>query len=149
MVQQKVKAVEKKATKAKMKPGKPLAGGTGRRKAAVSRVWARQGTGKILINGIDPKEYFDTQSMLFALEKPFKACPIAATYDFDVAVKGGGKMGQANAVKLGLSRALLELDESVRAVLRQHGLLTVDARKKERKKYGQMGARRGFQFVKR
>jgi small subunit ribosomal protein S9 len=132
-----------------VKPGKPLAGGTGRRKAAVSRVWARQGSGKILINGVDSKEYFDTQSMLFALAQPFKVCPVAATYDFDVAVRGGGKMGQAHAVKLGLSRALLELDESARGVLRQHGLLTVDARRKERKKYGQMGARRGFQFVKR
>ncbi len=147
MVQQKV--AEKKIKKIKVKPGKPLAGGTGRRKSAVSRVWARQGTGKILVNGIDSKVYFGTQSMLFALEQPFKACPVAATYDFDVAVSGGGKMGQAHAIKLGLSRALLELDESMRASLRQHGLLTVDARRKERKKYGQMGARRGFQFVKR
>jgi small subunit ribosomal protein S9 len=103
----------------------------------------------MLVNGVEAKEYFCTESMLFALAQPFKVCPIATNYDYDIVVSGGGKMGQADAVKLGLSRTLLALDETVRVVLRQHGLLTVDSRLKERKKYGQMGARRGFQFVKR
>jgi len=148
MIQQ--KTVAKKVTKAKkLSRGNPLAGGTGRRKSAVSRVWARPGSGTVIVNGIDFKKYFDTNSMVLAVEQPFKVCSFASAYDFDITVKGGGKMGQAHAIKLGLSRTLVELDESVRSLLRQNGLLTVDSRLKERKKYGQKGARRSFQFVKR
>lgn len=146
---QKKNITEKSLVTKKAKRGAPLSGGTGRRKSAVSRVWVRPGSGAVLINGIDFKKYFDTSSMILAVEKPFVACPIASTYDFDVKVEGGGKVGQSHAVKLGLSRALVALNPSLRGDLRQHGLLTVDARVKERKKYGQRGARRGFQFVKR
>lgn len=127
----------------------PLAHAVGRRKCAAARVWVRRGSGKILVNGLDYTAYFDTDFMRGVLMLPFRAVPHCSNYDFQVTVEGGGKVGQAHAVKLGMSRAILTIDEALRANLRQFRLLTVDSRKKERKKYGQRGARRKFQFVKR
>lgn len=128
---------------------KPLAHGVGRRKKAVARVWLRRGTGAILINGRPHVDYFDTDIMRADAARPFAVVPMASRYDVEANVQGGGHCAQAGAVRLGISRALLTLDESVRLALRENGLLTVDSRVKERKKYGQKAARRKFQFVKR
>jgi small subunit ribosomal protein S9 len=131
------------------KKSAPLAHTVGRRKAAVARVWLRNGAGSIKINGKDYLEYFDTEVTRINAAKPFQIVPAGKNYDVEALVAGGGKGGQAGAVNLGISRALLALDEGVRTTLRLHNLLTVDSRQKERKKYGQRAARRKFQFVKR
>jgi small subunit ribosomal protein S9 len=127
----------------------PLAHGVGRRKSAVARVYLRRGNGEIIVNDRPFAQYFDTDLAQLAAKTPFETIPQAKDYDAEVLVCGGGLRGQADAVKLGISRALLALNEELKADLRSHGLLTVDARVKERKKYGQRGARRRFQFVKR
>ncbi len=124
--------------------------GVGRRKSAVARVWFYRGKGAIQVNGKKADLYFDTEVSRLAVAMPFMAYPQAASlYDIVVDVQGGGKEAQADAVKLGIARALVSSDETARANLREHGLLTVDSRVKERKKYGQKAARRKFQFVKR
>lgn len=127
----------------------PLAQTVGRRKKAVARVFFRKGTGKFTVNGQEYIQYFDTEVSRLNAAKPFQVIPVAENYDVEAQVFGGGKGGQAGAVQLGIARALLSLDEGVRPVLREHDLITVDSRQKERKKYGQKGARRKFQFVKR
>lgn len=134
---------ESKATSA------PLGHGVGRRKSAVARVWVRRGSGAIIINGTEYTEYFDTEVARLAASAPYRALPVSSNYDVDANVVGGGLSAQADALKLGIARAFVEIDETVRPLMRQHGLLTVDSRLKERKKYGQKGARRKFQFVKR
>lgn len=141
-------AEETKKTKTKPSKG-PVSHGVGRRKRAVARVWVRRGKGKIRVNGLEHTKYFDTTISARAAATPFGVCPMGDNYDIEANVRGGGKVAQADAVKLGIARAFVNLDEGTRPVLRKHGLLTVDARKKERKKYGQRGARRKFQFVKR
>lgn len=133
----------------KASKGSPLAQGVGRRKSAVARVWLRRGKGNMVVNNRDYREYFDTEYTRKDAYKAFKAVPVATQYDVQVNVQGGGEMAQADAIKLGMARALVSLDESLRKSLRDQGLLTVDARIKERKKPGQRGARRKFQFVKR
>lgn len=128
----------------------PVAHAVGRRKKAVSRAWIRRsGSGKIIVNGRDYMTYFDTDVMRWSAAKPFQVIPEAKMYDVEANVIGGGLCAQADAVKLSIARALLTLDEGIRSELRKNGLLTVDERQKERKKYGQKGARRKFQFVKR
>lgn len=123
--------------------------GVGRRKAAVARVWLRRGKGAIVINGRELSEYFTVPSALQSAREPLVLLACEKEFDIAVNVVGGGVRGQADAVKLGIARALLARNESHRPQLRAHGLLTVDARVKERKKYGQRGARAKFQFVKR
>ncbi|MFO8008533.1 MAG: 30S ribosomal protein S9 [Candidatus Brocadiia bacterium] len=123
--------------------------GTGRRKAAVARVRMRPGTGLIDVNGRDMEEYFAREDHQIEVREPLRVTHNQGRYDVFVNVGGGGITGQAGAVKLGLARALLEGDSSLRDPLREHGLLTVDARKVERKKYGKRGARRSPQFSKR
>lgn len=123
--------------------------GVGRRKRAVARVWMRSGKGNITINGKDYKEYFDTNCSRLQVALPFNVTGLSEKFDVNVNLLGGGMAGQADAVKLGIARALLKTDERLRKVLRQYKLLTVDSRVKERKKYGQRGARAKFQFVKR
>lgn len=123
--------------------------GLGHRKTSHARVWLRRGTGKFVINGLEMEKYFDTDITRLDASTPFRVAPVAKEFDIKVNVYGGGKCGQAGAVKLGIARALLQVDDALRSTLRQHGLLTVDSRQKERKKYGQRGARRKFQFVKR
>ena len=123
--------------------------GVGRRKASVARVWVRQGSGQIEVNGKTHATYFDTDIARDCVLNPLKLTGLDKKFDIKVNVNGGGMMGQAGAVCLAISRAILENDETLRRVLRENGLLTVDARKKERKKYGQRGARSKFQFVKR
>ena len=127
----------------------PISHGVGRRKTAVARVWVRRGTGKITVNGKAHTEYFDTDIARTRAAYPFAVCKESEGLDVDVNVNGGGNNAQADAACLGFSRALVALYDTVRPVLKEHGLLTVDSRKKERKKYGQKGARAKFQFVKR
>ena len=127
----------------------PLAHGVGRRKSSVARVWFHRGSGKITLANKDIKDYFDTDLDYLRAITPVKLLPISANYNIKVNVRGGGKVSQADAIKLAIARCLVSLDESTRSVLRSHKLLTVDSRLKERKKPGQKGARRKFQFVKR
>jgi small subunit ribosomal protein S9 len=127
----------------------PMAHGVGRRKTSVARIWLRRGNGQITVNGIDHLAYFDTQFAADMASTPFRVCPIGAGFDVEANVFGGGKIAQANAVKLGIARAFVKFDENAKPMLKKHGLMTVDARKKERKKYGQKAARAKFQFVKR
>ena len=123
--------------------------GVGRRKSSVARVWMRKGSGKLVVNGEAYNKYFDTDIHRLEAYLPLKSVNLAKSYDFEVNVQGGGMTGQAGAIKLGVSRALLEKHTEIRSTLRDLGLLTVDSRIKERKKYGRKAARRGFQFVKR
>jgi small subunit ribosomal protein S9 len=128
----------------------PIAHGVGRRKSAVARVWLKRGKGKLTVNDKDHLQYFSTDLTRMTAVIPLKVYPQAANlYDIVANVSGGGFTAQADAVKLGIARALVELNEEIRPLLRQHDLLTVDSRIKERKKYGQKAARRKFQFVKR
>lgn len=137
----------KKATKTGSNA--PVAHGVGRRKSSVARAWLRKGTGKMTVNGRDVNTYFDIDISRMEAVKPFTACPVGKEYDVQVNVKGGGVRAQADAVKLSFARALLTLNEEFKPELRKQGLLTVDSRVKERKKYGQKAARAKFQFVKR
>jgi small subunit ribosomal protein S9 len=139
-----------KKTKIKAPAAVPLAHGVGRRKSAVARVWLKRGKGALTINERDYAQYFDTDLARAAASVPFEVYPqAAALYDVVANVQGGGLSAQADAVKLGIARALVEINAELRPLLRQHGLLSVDSRLKERKKYGQKAARRKFQFVKR
>jgi small subunit ribosomal protein S9 len=123
--------------------------GTGRRKCAVARVWLEPGDGRITINDRDFKEYLCRPVLEILVKSPLEALEVDGRYNVKALVKGGGVSGQAGAVRLGISRALVQLDEGLRKPLRTGGFLTRDARVKERKKYGRKKARRGFQFVKR
>ena len=124
--------------------------GTGRRKSAVARVYLRPGKGKININGRPINKYFGEQSPMEAkLRSPLLETQTATKYDVLVTVKGGGPVGQADAIRHGISRALIVANADLRPVLKKAGMLTRDARIKERKKYGQPGARKQFQFSKR
>ena len=123
--------------------------GTGRRKCAIARVWVRPGEGKIQINGREYKEYLGRPVLEYMVNAPLVALDMQDKVDIIATAKGGGITGQAGAVKLGIARALVEMDENLRKPLRTGGFLTRDARVKERKKYGRKKARRGFQFVKR
>lgn len=123
--------------------------GTGRRKSAVARVWLNPGEGNITINGRDFKEYLGRPVLEILVKSPLTHLELESRFDVKAYAKGGGITGQAGAIKLGISRALLEVDEELRKSLRAGGFLTRDPRVKERKKYGRKKARRGFQFVKR
>ena len=121
----------------------------GRRKSSVARVYLAKGKGKITVNGKDFKEYFPVDTMQYKLEQPFKITDMSGKFDVKVNVDGGGTTGQAEAIRLGISRALCELDVENRPALKSEGLLTRDARVVERKKPGQKKARKKFQWVKR
>jgi len=123
--------------------------GTGRRKEAVARVFMRPGTGQILINGRTLTNYFPRESLCQLLRAPLEAVNVAEQFDLKVTVKGGGMAGQAGAVRHGIARALNDLNQDWRPTLKRAGFLTRDSRVKERKKYGQRGARARFQFSKR
>ncbi|MCZ6514666.1 MAG: 30S ribosomal protein S9 [Acidobacteria bacterium] len=122
---------------------------TGRRKTAVARVLMRPGGGKVRVNGRRLEDYFPLEGMRAAVRQPLEATENAGKFDLRVNVFGGGVHGQAHAVRLGVARALLIYDPELRPKLRQSGYLTRDPRAKERKKYGQKGARKRFQFSKR
>jgi small subunit ribosomal protein S9 len=123
--------------------------GTGRRKSAIARVWLTPGEGKININGREMKEYLGRPVLEILVKSPLVHLAMDGRFDVKARTKGGGITGQAGAIKLGISRALLEVDEGLRSELRAGGFLTRDPRVKESKKYGRKKARRGFQFVKR
>ena len=121
----------------------------GRRKEAVARIYLSKGKGNITVNGKDFKEYFPVDTMQYKLEQPFKSTDLSGSFDVKVNVDGGGTTGQAEAIRLAISRALCELNIENRTFLKSEGLLTRDAREVERKKPGQKKARKKFQWVKR
>ena len=123
--------------------------GTGRRKTAVARVRLAAGAGKITVNGRAFEVYFPTDSLRGVVSAPLLRTDTATKFDVAVNVTGGGPNGQAGATRHGIARALLEVDANLRPVLKADGFLTRDPRMKERKKYGQPGARKRFQFSKR
>ena len=123
--------------------------GTGRRKKSVARVYVMPGKGKITINKRDIDEYFGLETLKVIVRQPLVATQTEGKYDIVVNVKGGGYTGQAGAIRHGLSRALLKVDEEFRPTLKKEGFLTRDPRMKERKKYGLKAARRAPQFSKR
>lgn len=122
---------------------------TGRRKSSVARVRIRPGTGVILVNGRPMAEYFPRESLVSLVNQPLELTGGAGRYDIVANVKGGGVSGQAGALRHGIARAVEKVDAGQRGTLKRAGMLTRDARKKERKKYGQRGARARFQFSKR
>jgi small subunit ribosomal protein S9 len=123
--------------------------GTGRRKSSVARVRIRKGNGKIIVNRKELDEYFRRDIDKFAARLPLKTTKTLGKYDVFVNVSGGGSTGQAGATSLGIARALYKSDQTLTESLRNNGLLTRDSRMKERKKYGQKGARKSFQWTKR
>jgi len=122
---------------------------TGKRKTAVARVWLTPGTGKITVNKLDATAYFGQIFKDQKIVKPFKVTDTEEQYDVIATLRGGGKSAQVDALSHGISKALLETNPESRLQLKQSGLLTRDPREKERKKYGQKGARAKFQFSKR
>ena len=122
---------------------------TGRRKESTARVWIKAGAGKMIINGRPMDEYFGRETSKMVINQPLQVLEQAGKIDMTVNVRGGGLSGQAGAIRHGLSRALCRLNAEFRPALKKAGFLTRDARSVERKKYGQPGARRRFQFSKR
>ena len=122
---------------------------TGKRKDSVAKVWLTSGNGKIVVNNKDLNEYFELSVTKDLLSSPLLLTEKSDVFDVKVTVMGGGKSGQAGAIRLGVSKALVLSDPDLRGVLKSAGFLTRDARKKERKKYGKKGARASFQFSKR
>jgi small subunit ribosomal protein S9 len=127
----------------------PLVQSTGRRKEAVARVRLRPGTGVITANGRPVEEYFPTETHRMILTEPLRLTNTHEVYDVDATIDGGGTSGQAGALRMGIARALVELDEELRPALKKAGFLTRDARKKESKKYGLKKARKAPQYSKR
>ena len=128
---------------------KPYFYGTGRRKHSVARVRVYNGTGKMTINGRDINDYFGLETLKLIVRQPLAITDTTEKFDIVCRVSGGGVTGQAGAIRHGLSRALLQYDESLRPALKKAGFLTRDPRMKERKKYGLKAARRAPQFSKR
>ena len=122
---------------------------TGRRKEATARVWISPGTGNISVNGKELDTYFVRAVLRMILKQPFGATEAEGKYDVMCTVRGGGKSGQAGAIRHGIARALATADSDYRPILKKAGMLTRDARAVERKKYGRPGARKRFQFSKR
>ena len=123
--------------------------GTGRRKSSVARVFLRPGSGKFQVNGREFDKYFLTEAQRVEIKQPLVTSETTSTFDIQANVSGGGPNGQAGALKMGIARALLEFNIELRKKLKVEGFLSRDARAKERKKYGQKGARKRFQFSKR
>lgn len=122
---------------------------TGRRKCAVARVRLSVGTGKVTLNGKEMTEYFPSEALCNYVAQVFKAADVVGKFDIAANLDGGGMAGQAGALRHGVARALVKYDETLRAALKAAGMMTRDSRVKERKKPGQPGARRRFQFSKR
>ena len=121
----------------------------GRRKTAISRIYMSAGSGAITVNGKDYKQYFPTEVLQIILNQPFSAINGVGGYDVKVNVRGGGVAGQAEATRMAIARALVEMNAEFRPALKKEGFLTRDSRMVERKKYGRAKARRRFQFSKR
>jgi small subunit ribosomal protein S9 len=122
---------------------------TGKRKTAVARVWIKPGTGTITVNTKPADEYFERETSRMVMRQSLELIEVIDQYDVDATVAGGGHSAQAEAMRHGIARALIEADPERRSPLKRAGFLTRDARKKERKKYGQPGARKRFQYSKR
>ena len=122
---------------------------TGRRKSAIARVWLRPGAGHVRVNKRELIAYFNRETLKMIVEQPLIKADGLEKFDVDAMVHGGGKAAKAGAMKLGMSRALTELNPELRSEFRKSGFLTRDPREKERKKYGQPGARKRFQYSKR
>lgn len=122
---------------------------TGKRKNAIARVILRPGKGERVVNGLPIREYLKSETLARNSEQPFHLLQAGSSYDVVAKVLGGGLSGQSDAIRLGISRALAQISEDFRKQLRKTGLLTRDSRVVERKKYGQSGARKRFQFSKR
>ena len=121
----------------------------GRRKSSIARVYLKEGSGEIIINGKDYKTYFPQENIQFNVVDPFNVVEVMGSYDVKVNVKGGGFKGQAEAIRLGICRALVQVNEDFRKPLKEKKYMTRDARVVERKKYGKPKARKSFQFSKR
>jgi small subunit ribosomal protein S9 len=128
---------------------KPLVQSTGRRKRAVARVRLRPGTGQIVVNTRPIEQYFPTATHRMVASEPLRLTNTDEVYDVDATLDGGGVTGQAGALRMGIARALIELDPEMRPLLKKSGLLTRDAREKESKKYGLKKARKAPQYSKR
>jgi len=126
-----------------------LAQTIGRRKCSVAQVRLLPGTGKKTVNGMDAPDYFARETLMLQINSPMAETQTLDKYDVVATCRGGGKSGQAGALRLGISRALVEVQPDLRATLKRNGYLTRDSRMVERKKYGQPGARKRFQFSKR
>jgi small subunit ribosomal protein S9 len=122
---------------------------TGKKKTSIARVWMKPGSGDVVINKRTMDEYFGRETSKMVVRQPLELTENVGKFDIFVNVQGGGPSGQAGAIKHGITKALLEADPELRAVLKKAGFITRDSRIKERKKYGQRGARRSFQFSKR
>ena len=122
---------------------------TGKRKTAIAKVWLSPGSGKIFVNKKPYEEYFERETALMIVRQPLELTQMLTKLDAIASVKGGGKTGQAEAIRHGIAKALVSFNPELRLILKKAGLLTRDARIKERKKYGLAGARRSFQFSKR
>lgn len=123
--------------------------GTGRRKRSIARIFLRPGSGKITVNGREFENYFPTEQTRVPVRQPLVAVEMLDKFDVLILANGGGVNGQANAIRMGIARALIEFNAELRSVLKKAGYLTRDPRQHERKKYGQKGARKRFQFSKR
>jgi small subunit ribosomal protein S9 len=123
--------------------------GTGKRKTSIARVWLKKGEGNILVNKKTLDEYFKRETSKMLIKQPFEFTDSLGHFDAFITVKGGGLSGQADAIRHGITKALLEFNPELRKRLKKNGLITRDSRIKERKKYGQRGARARFQFSKR
>ena len=121
----------------------------GRRKAAIARVYMSEGKGQIIVNNRDFKDYFPDKQLHYVVEQPLNLLELRDNYDIKVNLDGGGVTGQAEALRLAISRALVKIDAESKSALRTAGFMTRDPREVERKKYGQPGARKRFQFSKR
>jgi len=122
---------------------------TGKRKTAIARTWIMPGKGEVVINNRPLDEYFTTESAKLSLNHPFVLTSTAGSYDVRISVRGGGYTGQVGAIRHGITKALIMADPDLRPVLKKAGFVKRDPRVKERKKYGQRGARARFQFSKR
>jgi len=122
---------------------------TGKRKTAIARIWLKAGTGVITVNGTPADEYFERETSRMIMRQSLELIEAIEQFDVTATVRGGGHSAQAEAMRHGISRALIALDPEKRSVIKKAGFLTRDARKKERKKYGQPGARKRFQYSKR
>lgn len=123
--------------------------GTGKRKTSIAKVWMRVGDGKIIVNKKPLNEHFPSDNSRMIVKSPLSLTDTLNRYDLNISVTGGGMTGQASAIKHGISKTLLQSDPNLRLSLKRAGFLTRDSRIKERKKYGQKGARKKFQFSKR